>query len=173
MIIWLNGAYGAGKTTTAGELVPLLPGARLFDAEQVGYMLGHVEGLPELGDFQHWPPWRHLVVETASQLLRYVGGTLVVTQTVLVRQYWEEIRDGLERAGVPVRHFVLHSDPAVLAGRIRGDALENRDWRLEHLDEYREALAWLREEASIVDTTHLGPGEAAGVVAEQAGEPPR
>ncbi len=62
---------------------------------------------------------------------------------------------------------------AVLAGRIRGDAPENRDWRLEHLDEYREALAWLREEASIVDTTHLGPGEAAGVVAEQAGEPPR
>ncbi|NEB65771.1 ATP-binding protein, partial [Streptomyces fulvissimus] len=29
MIIWLNGSYGAGKTTTARELAALLPDARV------------------------------------------------------------------------------------------------------------------------------------------------
>ncbi|WP_228834433.1 AAA family ATPase [Nocardia abscessus] len=33
MIIWLNGTFGAGKTTTAGELTALLPGSRIFDTE--------------------------------------------------------------------------------------------------------------------------------------------
>lgn len=33
-IVWLNGAFGAGKTITANELVKLLPGARTFDLEK-------------------------------------------------------------------------------------------------------------------------------------------
>lgn len=33
MIIWLNGTFGAGKTTTAHELAKLVPGSRLFDPE--------------------------------------------------------------------------------------------------------------------------------------------
>ena len=39
MIIWLNGTFGAGKTATAKEQLPLVPDTRLFDPETVGYML--------------------------------------------------------------------------------------------------------------------------------------
>ncbi|MBQ0895813.1 hypothetical protein KBX37_22400 [Micromonospora sp. U56] len=35
MIVWLNGAFGAGKTTVAAELCQRLPGARRFDPEWV------------------------------------------------------------------------------------------------------------------------------------------
>ncbi|MEU4715141.1 hypothetical protein AB0F73_15975 [Micromonospora purpureochromogenes] len=35
MIVWLNGAFGAGKTTVAAELCRRLPGARRFDPEWV------------------------------------------------------------------------------------------------------------------------------------------
>ncbi len=34
MIVWLNGAFGVGKTTTSGLLAKTLPGARVFDAER-------------------------------------------------------------------------------------------------------------------------------------------
>lgn len=79
MIVWLNGTFGAGKTTTARELRTRLPGSRIFDAEHVGFLLRQV--LPEPpGDFQHLPPWRPLVVETATRILRYAGGTLIVPQ---------------------------------------------------------------------------------------------
>jgi len=39
VIVWLNGTFGSGKTTTALRLPALIPGSRLFDPETVGYML--------------------------------------------------------------------------------------------------------------------------------------
>jgi len=111
MIVWLNGTFGAGKTTTAAELVKLLPAARLFDPEQVGYLLRHVLYEP-VYDFQDLPPWRPLVRETAARVLRHVGGTLVAPQTILVEAYAKEIFDGLAADDVTVHHFVLHADEA-------------------------------------------------------------
>ncbi|KMS71790.1 ATP-binding protein [Streptomyces viridochromogenes] len=172
MIIWLNGTFGAGKTTTANELVDLVPDAAIFDAEQVGYMLQHVEKLPQVGDFQDWPPWRHLVVETGAQLLGHLGGALVVPQTVLVEQYWTEIRTGLEKYGIAVHHFVLHSDPDTLTERIETDSETNtkfpdaRQWRLDHRTVYRDALPWLSREAEVIDTAPLSPQQVARLVAD-------
>ena len=169
MIIWLNGTFGAGKTTAAGKLAELLPQARFFDTEQVGGMLATVPDLPELGDFQHWPPWRHLVVETASQLLDYVGGILVVPQTVLVKQYWDEISTGLAEAGITVHHYVLHTDRDTLSRRLLGDRPAGNDWRLGHLSDYEKALPWLRDAARVVDTTDRAPKEIARAIAEDSG----
>jgi hypothetical protein len=39
VIIWLNGTFGAGKTTTAMQLAGRLANARHFDPELVGYLL--------------------------------------------------------------------------------------------------------------------------------------
>ena len=66
VIVWLNGTHGAGKTTTGALVQRLIPDSRVFDAEKVGETLMDVTpGLPETDNFQHWPPWRPLVVETA------------------------------------------------------------------------------------------------------------
>jgi hypothetical protein len=46
MIVWLNGTFGAGKTTTARELVTRLPDARVFGAEHVGFLLRQVHPEP-------------------------------------------------------------------------------------------------------------------------------
>jgi hypothetical protein len=71
VIVWLNGAFGAGKTTVAMELMPLVPRARLFDPETAGFMLRPNLSDNPVSDFQHWPPWRYLVVATASELARF------------------------------------------------------------------------------------------------------
>ena len=174
MIIWLNGTFGAGKTTTSHELVKLVPEARIFDAEQVGYMLRHVENLPQVGNFQHWPPWRHLVVETAAQLLDYVGGVLVIPQSVLIEKYWTEIRTGIEKAGIPVHHFVLHADHETLTERIETDSETNgqfpqaRRWRLDHLTAYRDALPWLNREGNVIDTAQIDPAHVARLIMKTA-----
>ncbi|MFD6280127.1 AAA family ATPase [Streptomyces sp. NPDC060209] len=174
MIIWLNGTFGAGKTTTARELTSRIPESRLFDAEKVGEMLWHVLGTPPR-DFQDWRPWRGLVVETARQLLDYVGGTLVVTQTVLQETYWQELSTGLAEAGIPVRHFLLHTDHETLVHRIRTDAAPESanaaQWRLDHLPAYRDALPWLQREAETVDTTGVPPSRVAEIVIGRLGKP--
>ena len=163
MIVWLNGTHGAGKTTTSALVQQLIPDSRVFDAEKVGETLMDITpGLPTTDNFQHWPPWRPLVVETARRVLDYTGGTLVMPMTVLVEQYWREISAGLACHSIPVRHFVLHADQATLRARIEGDRVIPSPFRLKHLAPYAEAArTWLHGEAEVVDTTHLTPAQAA------------
>ncbi|MEV6560750.1 AAA family ATPase [Nocardia sp. NPDC051756] len=167
MIIWLNGTFGAGKTTTATELTTLLPESRIFDSEYVGYMLRHVLAAEPVQNFQDWRPWRQLVVATATQVLDYVGGTLVIPQAVLSHEYWQEIRTGLDNADIPVRHIVLHATRTELARRIESDTVETvaRQWRLDHLDAYEAAHPWHSREAEIIDTTTLTPTQVATHIA--------
>jgi hypothetical protein len=138
MIVWRNGTHGAGKTTTGALVQHLLPDSRVFDAEKVGETLMDITpGLPTTDNFQHWPPWRQLVVETARRVLDYTGGTLVMPITVLVEQYWREISTGLA------------------------------PFRLKYLERYAEAArTWLHSEAEVVDTTRLTPAQAALQIAE-------
>ncbi|MET9132367.1 ATP-binding protein [Streptomyces antibioticus] len=169
MIVWLNGTHGAGKTTTSKLVQQLIPDSRVFDAEKVGETLMDIEpGLPQTDNFQHWPPWRPLVVETARRVLDYTGGTLVMPMTVLVEQYWREISTGLAQHAIPIHHFVLHADQQTLRARIEGDTVLGRSlFRIDHLEPYAEASrTWLHKEAEVIDTTHLTPAEAAGQIAE-------
>jgi hypothetical protein len=169
VIVWLNGTHGAGKTTTSTLVQQLIPNSRVFDAEKVGETLMDIRpGLPQTDNFQHWPPWRPLVVETARRILDYTGGTLVMPMTVLVEQYWREISDGLADHDIPVRHFVLHADQSTLRRRIEGDPLLGpSQFRLRYLDPYAEALhTWLQDEAEVIDTTNLTPAQAAQQIAE-------
>jgi AAA domain len=169
VIVWLNGTHGSGKTTTSSLVQELLPNSRVFDAEKVGATLMDITpGLPSTDNFQHWPPWRALVVETARHVLDYTGGTLVIPMTVLVEQYWREISAGLATHAIPVRHFVLHADLDTLRKRIEGDTVMGpSSFRLEYLEPYAEAArSWLHDEAEIVDTTHLTPGQAALQIAD-------
>ncbi|WP_328471082.1 AAA family ATPase [Streptomyces sp. NBC_00448] len=167
MIVWLNGTFGAGKTTTSRLLTEMLPGARIFDSEYVGHMLRPFLTDKPVRDFQEHPPWRSLVVQTAVQLLDYVGGTLVLPQSVLVEAYWTELSGGLAEAGVPVHHFVLHADPEELVRRIEQDTegAPARQWRLDHVSAYEAALPWLREAGEVVDTAGTPPADVARRIA--------
>jgi hypothetical protein len=80
VIIWLNGTFGGGKTSTAAELHSLVRSSRVFDPETVGYMLQPNLADQPVSDFQHWPPWRPLVVATATELARFTGQHLIAPQ---------------------------------------------------------------------------------------------
>lgn len=169
MIVWLNGAHGVGKTTTGALLQQLLPNSRVLDAEKVGETLMDITpGLPSTDNFQHWPPWRPLVVETAHRVLDYTGGTLVMPMTVLVEEYWREISMGFAQHAIPVWHFVLHADHDTLRGRIeRNHPPEGSPFRLSYLEPYAEAArTWLHREAEVVDTAHLTAAQAARHIAD-------
>ena len=169
MIVWLNGTHGVGKTTTSALIQQLIPNSRVFDAEKVGETLMDVRpGLPETDNFQHWPPWRPLVVETARHILSFTRGTLVMPMTVLVEAYWREISDGLALHSIPVRHFVLHADPDALRRRIDNDAvLGPSSFRLRHLNLYTAAhTGWMQNDAEIIDTTYLTPADTARQIIE-------
>jgi thymidylate kinase len=166
MIVWLNGNFGAGKTTTARLLKDTLP-ARLFDSEHIGYLLRPIIGDVPCHDFKEWAPWRGLTVETARQVLEFVGGTLVIPQSVLQHDYWTELMDGFTKAAIPVHAFTLHADRDTFAARVEADTDEPtaRQWRLDHRDAYETALGeWMADATHVIDTTHRTPEATAAHV---------
>ncbi|WP_371582592.1 NUDIX domain-containing protein [Streptomyces sp. NBC_01314] len=179
MIVWINGAFGAGKTTTARELIELIPNSTLFDPEVIGGALTHLlpaKRLAEVGDFQDLPSWRRLVVDTAAALLAELGGTLVVPMTLLRQEYRDEIFGGLASRRIPVRHLLLAPAETILRERIAGreippdlpdGEMRMRQWAYDHITPYRAALGgWLTADAHLVDTGALTPYEAARRIAD-------
>ncbi len=172
MIIWINGTFGVGKTTTAGELTALLAGARTFDPETVGYMLRYNLSDHEFTDFQDLAPWRALVPVVTAEVARFTGQHLIAVQSVLVRSYWAELAAGLRRLGLDVFHVLLDAPAEVITERILADGGGTRilQWRLDHLAGYAAALPWLTEAADlVVDTSARSPAEVAAEVAAAVG----
>ncbi|NGO70850.1 NUDIX domain-containing protein [Streptomyces boncukensis] len=172
MIVWLNGAFGAGKTTTAYELLDLLPGSTLYDPGLIGAGLRRMlpkERLGQIDDFQELPSWRRLVVDTAAALLSEVQGPLVTPMTLLHREVRDEIFGALASRRIPVRHLLLHATEAILRDRIdqraAADGESARSWCLRHLEPYASALPWITAEAHTVDTSWLTPRQSAERVA--------
>ncbi|WP_267243364.1 NUDIX hydrolase [Streptomyces sp. PR69] len=177
MIVWINGAFGAGKTSTARELVDLIPGSTLFDPELIGAgmrCLLPAKRLAEVNDFQDLPIWRRLVVDTAAGLLAELGGVLVVPMTLLRQEYRDEIFGGLAARRIPVRHMLLSPGETILRQRIAAreepdvpDAEQRiRQWAYDHIEPYRQALGWIAVDAHVVDNGRIGPAETARRIAD-------
>ncbi|WP_416482769.1 NUDIX hydrolase [Streptomyces sp. CL12] len=181
-VVWINGAFGAGKTTTARELIELIPHSTLFDPEVIGGSLAHLlppKRLAEVGDFQDLPIWRRLVVDTAAAMLAELGGTLVVPMTLLRQEHRDEIFGGLAARRIPVQHLVLAPAETILRARIAGrevppdlpdGEIRVRQWSYDHIEPYHAALAsWLTADAHLIDTSALTPYETAVRIAESVG----
>lgn len=169
MIVWVNGAFGAGKTQTAFELVRRCPGLLLSDAEEPGF--GILRMLPrELrGDFQDFPAWRDAVRQALGRI-DAAGRDVVVPMTVIEHQ--DEVIGGLRREGHDVRHVILDASPEVLRHRLQGRAsalLQRQEtWAMAHIDRCVTGLRALPD-ATHIDTDHLSLDEVAEAVASAAG----
>ncbi|MFF1678419.1 AAA family ATPase [Streptomyces sp. NPDC058256] len=173
MLVWLNGPFGGGKTTTATLLHQQLPGSIITDPEEVGFLLraslgDHPTRQP---DFQNYPMWRTLVAAVCTELDRHTRSSVIAPMTLLRREYADEIFDAVGKAGVEVHHLLLHAEPEAVRGRIEssmefpGDEVRSekvRAFRRRKLADYEDAYAtWLRERAEVIDTTWLTPEQVA------------
>lgn len=178
MIVWINGTFGAGKSSTARELTGLLPESTLFDPEFIGDALRVLlprKRLAEVSDYQDLPSWRRLVVDTAAAMLAELGGVLVVPMTLLRQEYRDEIFGGLAARRIAVRHVLLAPEETILRERIAtreepgaaADAdLRVRQWAYDHIPVYRHALGWLAADAHVIDNGALTVRETAERIAE-------
>ncbi|MFE9257923.1 NUDIX domain-containing protein [Streptomyces sp. NPDC006879] len=179
MIVWINGAFGVGKTSTARELIGLIPGSNCFDPEVIGGTLRHLlpsKRLAEVSDYQDLPIWRRLVIEGAAAMLAELGGVLVVPMTLLRQEYRDEIFGGLAARRIPVRHVLLTADETILRTRIdqrrepglseSENAERVRRWAHDRIEAYHQAQhRWLAKDAFAIDNGTLTPHQAAERVA--------
>ncbi|WP_340383663.1 AAA family ATPase [Streptomyces sp. SS7] len=122
MIVWVNGAFGSGKTTLVGELRPRWPEALVYDPEMVGFVLRRIVDVPT-GDFQDLPLWRRQVADLAVGLVEEYGRPVLVPMTLVDPGYVSEIFGALRNAGIELHHFFLDVPRPELEKRIDGRSL--------------------------------------------------
>jgi len=152
MIVWLNGAFGVGKTTVARELLNIVPNARLADPERIGYVMRRT--FWRNADYQDIELWRRL---TQVQV-RSAGRTAVavVPMTITSRRLFDEVTR-------EARVFLLAATRHTIESRITRSA-EARAWRSSQLDRCLEAFG-SGEFGEVVDTDGRHPVEIASAIA--------
>jgi predicted kinase len=170
VIIWINGGFGAGKTTLAKELHRRLPDAIVYNPEDVGLMLW--KWMPPNGDFQHLPSWRELVVATALSLRRHHTDTLIVRMSLIRDAYRAEILGALADAGEEVLHVFLAADADTLRERLNARVTHpGKDWEqvaresgMTGIDEMVAAAARQPDGTLMLRSDTLTPAELADKV---------
>jgi hypothetical protein len=142
-IIWINGAFGVGKTTVSRALASALCDAVVFDPEPLGLTL-HARLPTSLrpSDFQHIRSWREATRTIVEGLHRDYGRPLIVPMTIVVPAYFDEIVGGLRRCGLPVRHFTLVASERTIRRRLLTRLVwpSSTHWALAQLPRCVEAL---------------------------------
>jgi hypothetical protein len=125
MLVWINGAFGGGKTQTAYEIQRRLAGSVVCDPEHVGFGLRRMMPVslrvPLCGDFQDLRAWRQGVIEVLDRVLGRYDGDVIVPMTVIEPAYLDEILGALR--AYEVHHFALLASRATILRRLRGRSL--------------------------------------------------
>lgn len=149
-VIWINGAFGAGKTSVVHHLCDAVPDARVLDPEIIGSLMQYLGEANDTGDFQDLPMWRRLVADASIGLMEVHGADLVVPMTLVVESYADEIVGRIRAAGHDVHMFWLELPTEELEDRIRHQVLieddpardeEVRQWRLAQVGRCQAAAS--------------------------------
>ncbi|ALC85363.1 tunicamycin resistance protein [Bacillus sp. FJAT-22090] len=142
MIIWLNGAFGSGKTQTSYELERRIPNSLVYDPENIGFFINR--NIPKeisKGDFQDYSIWRELNYTTLKYIDSEYDGIIIVPMTLVNPQYFEEIIGKLRDDGVRVNHFVLWASKETLQKRLRSRGERKNSWGEKQIDRCIQGLS--------------------------------
>ncbi len=124
-VLWLDGCFGAGKTTTARLLLQRRPELLLLDPELIGSLLWQVDPSLRARDFRGLRLWRRLVVEHVTAVLEELGRPLVVPMSVFEDGHAGELVGELHRRDVVVHHVRLVVDEEELRRRISAQRMSD------------------------------------------------
>ncbi len=125
--MFLNGAFGIGKTTVARALVKRLPRAVLFDPEPIGVLL---QRFRRVDDFQDLRAWRLLTI-LGIRIARMFAKNVIVPMAFSNPAYLREIRDGVGES----LHVCLVAPFEVVRERLRRRGADAGEWELRRARE--------------------------------------
>lgn len=134
MIIWINGAFGSGKTQAAYELHRRIQNAYVYDPEHAGDFIRR--NLPQsicAGDFQDYPMWRSVNLEMLAYIASHYTGIIIVPMTITNREYYEEIVVALSRKH-DVKHVILCAKKETIIKRLASRFDGPHSWAAQQID---------------------------------------
>ncbi len=135
MIIWINGAFGVGKTTCAYELNKRLPDSFVYDPENIGYFIN--KNFPQnmrKSNFQNYRKWRLFNYEILKYLSEAYSGIILVPMTLVNPQYYDEIIGRLLRKDIEVMHLILYADKETICKRLHKRLEWGNSWAKSQIE---------------------------------------
>ncbi|MBS4219575.1 AAA family ATPase [Bacillus sp. FJAT-49711] len=142
MIIWINGTFGSGKSTTAYELERRIEDSHVYDPERFGYVL--MRNVPReiaLGDFQDYALWREANYRLLKQVAEQYRGVLIIPMTLTNERYFEEIVGRLKTDGIEIKHFTLSASKETIEKRLKKRLEGKNSWAHEQMAGRLESLS--------------------------------
>ena len=137
MIIWIDGAYGVGKSTLAEKLHALLPNSFIFDTENVGNAVR--DNMPPSvyysETFEGYPLWFHVCNELLTELTDRFEGVVLVPMTLMLQESFARFAEPLRGRGIEIVHVLLESSKEVIHDRILARGENEGCWCMRHIDE--------------------------------------
>ncbi|MBE4910035.1 AAA family ATPase [Bacillus luteolus] len=169
MIIWVNGAFGSGKTQTSYELHRRIPNSCVYDPENVGFYINkNVPKEIQKADFQDYPIWREINYTMLKNINSEYKGIIIVPMTIVNPVYFDEIIVKLRNDGVTVNHFVLWASKETLKKRLRSRGECKNSWAYNQID---RCMQGLNEEIfqRLIDTNHMTIDSVVETIASEVG----
>lgn len=169
LIIWINGAFGSGKTRTAHEINRKLPDSFVYDPENAGYFLRKNQpNCMRKDNFQDDPLWRSFNFEMLKNISSNYSGVIVVPMTITNVDYFNEIIGKLRETGVRIEHFVLGASKKTILKRLRKRFDGKNSWAAAQIDKCIDAYRNPVFE-NYFDTDNLTAAQAANYILKNCG----
>ncbi|MEM7538779.1 MAG: tunicamycin resistance protein [Chloroflexota bacterium] len=168
MIIWINGAFGAGKTTVSNLLVNQIADAHILDPEDIGELIRKTFPETRKMDYQDLAMWRTLTVHFIQESKRQFSSPLIIPMTLVVPEYLNEIFTGITNSKTSLFHFFLQTEKEELAKRIQSQVIVQNDpkqdeavrqWRLAQIDRCYSASNHMHQNTIFLDTNAQSPDD--------------
>lgn len=142
MIIWINGAFGSGKSSVAECLSRNIPYSYIYDPENVGYFLWEMfpDEMKRKGNFQHIPIWREINYKTLKHIDSQFDGVIIAPQTIYIKQYYDEIISKFIEDKIQIKHFILSATKQTIINRLMGRGELPNSWAEQHIDKCLKAF---------------------------------
>lgn len=167
MIIWINGAFGAGKTTISYELHRRISNSFVYDPENIGYFIRkHAPKSILKSDFQDHRMWREMNYSMLHSIANEYSGIIIVPMTVVNPQYFAEMITKLRDDNIDVKHFTLLANRETLLRRLKKRGDHQSSWPAQQID---RCIASLSQDlfCTHIHTDQLTPDDIIAFIATE------
>ncbi|QSX04994.1 AAA family ATPase [Sedimentibacter sp. zth1] len=169
MIIWLNGAFGSGKSTIADLLHQKIEFSHIYDPEQVGYFLwDNFPGkMKRKGDFQNIEIWRNINYQIIKHMNDNYNGVIIIPMTIVNIDCYNQIIGKLINDGVDIHHYILDADKEIIKKRLLNRGEEENSWAEQQIDRCFQAFD-SKISGEKIDTNKFNLKETVNIIIEKS-----